>query len=75
MKDVCLDVEFEPKLEPLEDEFFDNRTTTKEEDTRVDIKANCVWETSFNGKILDVKVFNPHAKPCTRTIKAASKHQ
>ena len=30
MKDVCFVVELEPKLQPLEGESFDNRTTTTE---------------------------------------------
>ena len=44
MKDVCFDVDLEPKLQPLEGESFDNRTTTEDE-AMLDIKANLRWET------------------------------
>ena len=72
-KDVCFDVELEPKLQPLEGESFDNRTTTTEDEARLDIKANGLWETRFNRTFFDVKIFYPHAKSCPRTIKEAYK--
>ena len=40
MDEVCHDVELEPKLQPLEGETFDNKTTTTEDEARLDIKAN-----------------------------------
>ena len=64
MKDLCFDVE---------GESFDNKTTTTEDETRLDIKANGLWEARFNRTLFDVKVFNPHAKSCPRTIKEAYK--
>ena len=73
MKDVCFDVELEPKLQPLEGESFDNKTTTTEDEAKLDIKANGLWETRFNRTFFDVKIFNPHAKSCPRTIKEAYK--
>ena len=39
MKDICSDVELELKLQPLEGESFDNRTTTTEDGARLDIQA------------------------------------
>ena len=73
-KDVCFDVRLEPKLQPLEGESFDNKTTTEDE-ARLDIKANgikaCKWETRFNRTFFDVKIFNHHAKTCPRTFKEA----
>ena len=73
MKDVCFDVELEPKLQPLEGESFVNRTTATDDEARLDFKANGLWETRFNPTVFDVKIFNPHAKSCTRTIKEAYK--
>ena len=61
MKDVRFDVELEPKLQPLEGESFDDRTT-----------ATIVYG-KFNSTFFDVKIFNPHAKSCPRTIKEAYK--
>ena len=72
MKDVCFDVELEPKLQPL-GKSFDNKTTTTEDEARLDIKANGLRETRFNRTFFDVKIFNPHAKSCPRTIKEAYK--
>ena len=74
LKDICFDVELEPKLQPLEGESFDNKTTTTEDEARLDIKANGLWETRFNRTFFDVKIFNPHARSCPRMIKEAYKH-
>ena len=74
MKDVCFDVEIEPKLQPLEGESFENKTTTTEDDARLDIKANGLWESRFSRTFFDVKIFNPHAKSCPKTIKEAYKY-
>ena len=72
MKDLCFDVELEPKLQSLEGESFDNRTTTTEDEAKLDIKANGPWETRLN-TFFDVKIFIPHSKSCFRTIKEAYK--
>ena len=74
MKDVCSDVELEPKLlQPLEIESFDKKTTTTENEARLDIKANSLWVTRFNRTFCDVKIFNPLVRFCSRTIKEAYK--
>ena len=73
MRDICFDVELEPKLQPLGGESFDSRTTTTKYTARLDIKANGLWETRFNRTFFDVKMFNPHAKFCSRTIKEVYK--
>ena len=40
------DVEIEPKLQPFEGEsFFFHKTTTTEDEVRLDIKANELWDT------------------------------
>ena len=38
MKEICYDVEIE--LQPLESESFVHKTTTTEDEARLDIKAN-----------------------------------
>ena len=73
MRNVCSDIELEPKLQPLEGESFDNRTTTTKDKARLDIKANGLWETRINRTFFDLKMFNPHSKSCYRTIKEVYK--
>ena len=74
MDEVCHDVELEPKLQPLEGETFDNKTTTTEDEARLDIKANGLWDTRFSRTLFDVKIFNPMAKSCPKDVNAAYKH-
>ena len=69
MKKVCKDVSLEPKLLPLDGETFQKKTTTTDDDARLDIKANGLWGTAFERTFFDVKVFNPMAKSCPKTIK------
>ena len=47
MKEVCYDVEIEPKLQPLEGESFVHKTTTTEDEARLDVKANGFWDSRF----------------------------
>ena len=47
MKEVCYDVEIEPKHQPLEGESFVHKTTTTEDEARLDIKANGLWDSRF----------------------------
>ena len=71
MKEVCFDVEIEPKLQPLEGESFDYKTTTTDDEARLDIKANGLWESRFRRTFFDVKIFNPLAKSCPKNINEA----
>ena len=48
MDDVCYDVEMEPHLQPLQGESFDFKTTTTEDQDRLDIRANGLWEIRFS---------------------------
>ena len=73
MKDVCFDVEIEPKLQPLEGDSFVHTTTTTEDDTRLDFKANGLWDLRFCRTFFDVKIFNPLAKSCPKDINEAYK--
>ena len=68
MNEVCYDVEIEPHLQSLQGESFDHRTTTTEDEARLDIKANGLWETRFSKTYFDVKIFNPLAKSCPKSI-------
>ena len=75
MDDVCQVVQIEPKLQSLDGEIFtSNSTTTDDDDARLDIKANGQWGSRFNRTFFDVKIFNPHAKSCPKTIKDAYKY-
>ena len=74
MDEVCHDVEIEPHLQSLQGESFDNRTTTTEDDARLDIKANGLWGSRFCKTFFDVKIFNPHARTCPRNTNEAYKH-
>ena len=66
--------EIEPKPQPLEGENFHSKTTTTEDDARVDIKANELWGSRFSRTFFDVKIVNPHAKICHKTISDAQKN-
>ena len=59
MKEFCYDVEIEPKLQPLEGETFVDETTTTEDEARIDIKANGLWDSRFRRTFFNVKIFNP----------------
>ena len=68
LNEVCDDVEVEPCLQSLQGETFGNRTTTINDDARLDIQANGFFDSRFSRTFFDVKVFNPYAKSCPRSI-------
>ena len=74
MDDVCHDVQIEPEIQSLDGKVFPSNSTTTDDGARLDIKANGLWGCRFNHTFFDVKIFNPHAKSCPRTIKAAYKY-
>ena len=45
MKDVCFDIEVEPKLQRLEGESFEYKSTCTEDEARLDIGANGFWDS------------------------------
>ena len=61
----------EPKIQPLEGESFDYKTTTTDDEAGLDIKANKLWESRFCRTFFDVKIFNPLAKSCPKNINEA----
>ena len=69
--EICFDVEIEPNLLPLQGESFANKTTSTEDDARLDIKANGLWDSRFTKTFFDVKIFNPFAKSCPKNIEDA----
>ena len=74
LSDVCHDVEIEPHLQPLQGETFALKSTTTDDDARLDIKANGLWESRFNKTYFDVKIFNPLAKICPESSSEAYKY-
>ena len=74
MDDVCHDVQIKPKLQSLDRKLFSSNSTTTDDDARLDIKANGLWGSCFNRTFFAVKIFNPHAKSCPKTIKDAYKY-
>ena len=71
LEEICFDVEFEPNLLPLQGESFANKTTSTEDDARLDIKAIGLWDSRFTKTFFDVKIFNPFAKSCPKNIEDA----
>ena len=45
-----------------------------DDDARLDIKANGLWESRFNKTYLDVKIFIPLAKSCPESSSEAYKY-
>ena len=64
--EICHDVEIEPKLQSLEGKNIRNKTTTTEDDARLDIKANGLWGGQFSRTFFDVKTLNPMLNPALR---------
>ena len=65
LSDICHDVEIEPHLQPLQGQTFAFKSTTADDDdARIDIKANRLWESRFNKSYFDIKIFNPPANIC-----------
>ena len=73
MKEICYDVENEPKIQPLEGESFVHKTTTTEEEARLDIEANRLWDFRFCRTFFHVKIFNPLARVCPKNFNKAYK--
>ena len=60
----------QPNLQTLLRESFNKKSTTSEDEARLDIKANGVWGTRFNKTYFDVKaIINLLAKSCPKGLK------
>ena len=63
MDEVCFDVEIEPTFQPLQGESFDSKTTTTEDEARLDIEANGLWGHRFTQYFLMSKSSTLSPKP------------
>ena len=61
MTEVCYDVVIEPVLQPLTSETFQKRSTTTDDNARLDIRAKSFWSNSEQNTFFDVNIFNPNA--------------
>ena len=68
LNEVCNDVEIEPHLQQLQGETFDNKRTSTEDNARIDIRANSLWESRYHRAFFDVKLLNPYEKSCPKDI-------
>ena len=73
LSEVCHDIVIEPHLQPLQGETIALKSTA-DDDARLDIKANGIWESRFNKTYFDVKIFNPLAKSCPESSSEAYKY-
>lgn len=64
---VCNDVKLEPVLQSLNGESFVGRSTTTDNEARLDIRANGFWGKTFQTTFFDVRIFNANA-PSYRDI-------
>ena len=74
MSEVSYDAKIGPKLQSLQAESFVNKSTTFDEDARLDVKAIGLWGSRFIRTFFDVKVFNPHAKTSPRLLRDAYRY-
>ena len=58
----------------MQGETFALKSTTTDDDARLDIKANGLWESRFNKTYFDVKIFNPLSKICPESSSEAYKY-
>ena len=61
LKEICADVESEPKLQPLSGEEFLHASANRDPEARLDVKARGFWGGAFECAFFDVRVFNPRA--------------
>ena len=61
LKRVATNVSVEPHLQPLTREHLQLRTATRDNQARLDVAANVIWEGRFERTYVDVWVFNPFA--------------
>ena len=74
LSQVCPNVSVEPHLQPLNGEERTHTTAVREENARLDVKANGFWGDNFHITFFNVHVYNPHT-PSNRTINPSSMYQ
>ena len=62
LKEVCNDVEIEPRLQPLSNEELTLATANRDPEARLNIKAQGIWGGRFECAFFDVRIFNPCAR-------------
>lgn len=62
MSEVCHDVDLEPTLQSLSGEVLAKKTSSRDDDARLDISACGLWGGRFQKTYFDVRVFNPNAE-------------
>ena len=62
LSEVCVDVVKEPTLQPLLGETFQRRTTSRDPDACLDIRARGFWGSRPDCALFDVRIFNPLAQ-------------
>ena len=66
LNEVCDAVGVEPCHQILQGETFANRSTTTDDDARLDIKANGSFNSRFSRTFFEGKVFYSYAKSCPK---------
>ena len=61
LTEVCPNVGIEPGLQPLSGETLVMRTANRQDEARLDIRAQGFWGERWHDAFFDVRVFNPHA--------------
>ena len=62
LREVCTDVEVEPRLQPLSGQVFLHSSANRDPEARLDVKARGLWGGTFECAFFDVRVFNPRAR-------------
>lgn len=61
LTEVCPNVGIEPTMQPLSGETFRLKSTSTDDNARLDIQAKNFWDKSGQSTFFDVRVFNAHA--------------
>ena len=68
---LCPNVGIEPALQPLSGESFSKRSSNTENGSRLDIRAQDLWDKSKRSALFDIRVFHSHAPSnCTSSTEA-----
>ena len=71
LSEVCINAAVEPVLQTLTGERFQRRTTTTDDDARLDMFARGFWSGRSEDAFFDVRVINPNA-PSYRNLELST---
>ena len=71
LSEVCVNTSIEPVLQTLTGEQFQRRTTTTDDDARLDIFTRGFWSGRSEDAFFDVRVINPNA-PSYRNLELSA---